>query len=206
MNRRWIARLEERKIEKRTKKRDSKSPLIGSDLFGTDEGDEEERIHRMFGCSREYVEEEHLGSSIHTGIGCTLAMANSKSSSNFRNAMFAGKQSLLPPKSPFPSVSAYADYTPTGVLGPKAVPKPREGEIYTISVLPLTAFYWRSNLLGLTISLMSQRLLFAEEVIGVHQVTHLQFDYLKDVQHAPYYAEANSAKPKNRAWESLVNA
>ncbi|XP_044462469.1 uncharacterized protein At4g06598-like [Mangifera indica] len=58
-------------------------------------------------------------------------MANSKGSSNFRNSVNSGKHALLPPKSPFPSVSpAYVDYAPSGVIGPKAIQKPREGNIH----------------------------------------------------------------------------
>lgn len=58
-------------------------------------------------------------------------MANSKGSSNIRNSLFSGKHALLPPKSPFPSISsAYSDYIPTGVVGPKAVQKPREGSVH----------------------------------------------------------------------------
>ena len=42
--------------------------------------------------------------------------------------MFAGKHALLPPKSPFPTVSpTYTDYVPNNVIGSKAVQKPREG-------------------------------------------------------------------------------
>lgn len=42
--------------------------------------------------------------------------------------MFAGKHALLPPKSPFPTVSpTYTDYVPNNVIGSKAVHKHREG-------------------------------------------------------------------------------
>ncbi|KAJ0010249.1 hypothetical protein Pint_33258 [Pistacia integerrima] len=58
-------------------------------------------------------------------------MANSKGSSNFRNSLYSGKHALLPPKSPFPSVSpAYVDYASSAVIGPKAIQKPREGNIH----------------------------------------------------------------------------
>ncbi|KAF7803607.1 bZIP transcription factor 63 [Senna tora] len=58
-------------------------------------------------------------------------MANSKASSGIRNFMYSGKHALLPPKSPFPSVSgAYADYVPNPAIGSKVVHKPREGNIY----------------------------------------------------------------------------
>lgn len=55
-------------------------------------------------------------------------MANSKGPSTIRNMMYSGKNPLLPPKSPFPSISpSYAEYIPTSVIGPKAIPKPRDG-------------------------------------------------------------------------------
>ncbi|XP_061365723.1 uncharacterized protein At4g06598-like [Gastrolobium bilobum] len=58
-------------------------------------------------------------------------MANSKGSSGIRNLMCPGKHALLPPKSPFPSVSqAYADYVPNPTLGSKAANKPREGKTH----------------------------------------------------------------------------
>ena len=56
------------------------------------------------------------------------AMANSKGSSTVRNMMYNGKNPLLPPKSPFPSISpSYSEYVPTSVIGSKALPKPRDG-------------------------------------------------------------------------------
>ncbi|KAI4298968.1 hypothetical protein L6164_032471 [Bauhinia variegata] len=71
-----------------------------------------------------------LESSICKGIG-SVYMANSKSSSGVRNFMYSGKQALLPPKSPFPSVSqAYADYVPNHAIGSKAAHKPREGSTH----------------------------------------------------------------------------
>ncbi|EOX98112.1 hypothetical protein QUC31_015342 [Theobroma cacao] len=58
-------------------------------------------------------------------------MPNSKGSTNIRNLMFAGKHALLPPKSPFPTVSpTYTDYVPNNVIGSKAVQKPREGSTH----------------------------------------------------------------------------
>ncbi|XVF67669.1 hypothetical protein PTKIN_Ptkin10aG0140100 [Pterospermum kingtungense] len=58
-------------------------------------------------------------------------MANSKGSTNIRNFMFGGKHALLPPKSPFPTVSpAYTDFAPNNVIGSKAVQKPREGSTH----------------------------------------------------------------------------
>ncbi|GFP99228.1 uncharacterized protein at4g06598 [Phtheirospermum japonicum] len=41
--------------------------------------------------------------------------------------LYNGKNSLLPPKSPFPSISpSYTDYIPTSAIGPKTLPKPRD--------------------------------------------------------------------------------
>ncbi|GLT39980.1 hypothetical protein SLA2020_141440 [Shorea laevis] len=58
-------------------------------------------------------------------------MANSKGSTNVRNLMYSGKHALLPPKSPYPSVSsAYTDYVPSNVVGSKAVQKPMEGNAH----------------------------------------------------------------------------
>lgn len=58
-------------------------------------------------------------------------MANSKGSSNIRNMVYSGKHALLPPKSPFPSISpAYTDYVPGGVIGSRAMQKPREGNAH----------------------------------------------------------------------------
>lgn len=58
-------------------------------------------------------------------------MANSKGSSNMRNWMYSGKHALLPPKSPFPSVSPpYADFVPNPAIGSKVVQKPRAGNAH----------------------------------------------------------------------------
>ncbi|KAA8545495.1 hypothetical protein F0562_020279 [Nyssa sinensis] len=55
-------------------------------------------------------------------------MANTKGASNIRNMLYNGKHSLLPPKSPFPSISpSYVDYFPSPVVGPKGIAKPGEG-------------------------------------------------------------------------------
>ncbi|XP_010548885.1 PREDICTED: uncharacterized protein At4g06598 isoform X2 [Tarenaya hassleriana] len=56
-------------------------------------------------------------------------MATSKQSQNVRNLIYPGKHALLPPKIPFPSVSAsYAEYIPSEFNGSKPVRKPREGK------------------------------------------------------------------------------
>ncbi|KAL9232091.1 hypothetical protein vseg_007236 [Gypsophila vaccaria] len=58
-------------------------------------------------------------------------MANAKGSTNFRNVMPNGKNSLLPPKCPFPSINApYADYVPSSSVGTKSFSKSRDGNTY----------------------------------------------------------------------------
>lgn len=58
-------------------------------------------------------------------------MANTKGSSNIRNLIYSGKHALLPPKSPFPSVSpSYVDYVHSPAIGSKAIQKPREGNTH----------------------------------------------------------------------------
>lgn len=55
-------------------------------------------------------------------------MANSKGPSSMRNMMYNGKSSLLPPKSPFPSISpSYVDYVPSSAFTQKDNSKPRDG-------------------------------------------------------------------------------
>lgn len=55
-------------------------------------------------------------------------MANSKGS-NIRN-LYAGKNSLLPPKCPFPSITSYNDHVPNAAVGSKGIPKSREGNTF----------------------------------------------------------------------------
>lgn len=58
-------------------------------------------------------------------------MANSKGPSSFRSMMHNGKHSLLPPKSPCPSITpSYVDYVPSPAIGAKGMPKPRDGNSY----------------------------------------------------------------------------
>ncbi|XP_059291683.1 uncharacterized protein At4g06598-like isoform X1 [Lycium ferocissimum] len=57
-----------------------------------------------------------------------FAMANSKGASSMRNMMYNGKSSLLPPKSPFPSISpSYVDYVPSSTVTHKDISKYRDG-------------------------------------------------------------------------------
>nr|GEX49065.1 basic-leucine zipper domain-containing protein [Tanacetum cinerariifolium] len=58
-------------------------------------------------------------------------MANSKGHSTMRSMMYNGKHSLLPPKSPFPSIApSYADYVSSSAVGPKGTPKYRDGNTH----------------------------------------------------------------------------
>lgn len=54
-------------------------------------------------------------------------MANSKGPSTMRSTMYSGKHPLLPPKSPFPSISpSYADYVSNPAIAPKGPPRYRD--------------------------------------------------------------------------------
>lgn len=55
-------------------------------------------------------------------------MANSKGPASVRNLMYNTRNSLLPPKIPFPSIApSYVDYVPSSAIGQKGTQKPREG-------------------------------------------------------------------------------
>ncbi|KAL3538525.1 hypothetical protein ACH5RR_001891 [Cinchona calisaya] len=55
-------------------------------------------------------------------------MANSKGPASMRNMMYGGRNSLLPPKSPFPSMAQpYVDYVPNSANGQKGTMRAREG-------------------------------------------------------------------------------
>ncbi|KAM3219573.1 hypothetical protein P3L10_024104 [Capsicum annuum] len=55
-------------------------------------------------------------------------MANSKGPCTMTNMMYNGKSSLLPPKSPFPSMApSYVDYVPGSAVNQKGILKPRDG-------------------------------------------------------------------------------
>lgn len=58
-------------------------------------------------------------------------MANTKGSANIKSFMHPAKHALLPPKSPFPTVSSsYADYAQTTAVGSKVLQKPKEGNTH----------------------------------------------------------------------------
>ncbi|KAK4271198.1 hypothetical protein QN277_019925 [Acacia crassicarpa] len=138
-------------------------------------------------------------------------MANPKASSGMRNFMYSGKHALLPPKSPFPSISgAYADYVPNTTIGSKFVQKPREGNSH----------HQRTSSESLVIEEQPSWLddLLNEPDAPIRKGGHRRsssdsfpyldtdFDYGKDARHLPMYAEIKSTKKNNRAWDSSLNA
>lgn len=159
-------------------------------------------------------------------------MANSKGPSTVRN-MYNGKHSLLPPKSPFPSIApSYADYAPTPAIGPKGIPKYREGnshhqrtssESHLIEEQPS----WLDELLNepetpvrrghRRSSSDSFAYVDAANAANIDYTAQDEYkfrnltsvpswgsqDFVKDARNASFYAEPNSMlKHKNRPWES----
>ncbi|CAO2815413.1 unnamed protein product [Amaranthus hypochondriacus] len=58
-------------------------------------------------------------------------MENPKGSANIRNLMQSGKNYLLPPKSPFPSITpSYTEYRPIASLGSKSASRCRDGNAF----------------------------------------------------------------------------
>lgn len=165
-------------------------------------------------------------------------MANSKGSSGIRNLMYPGKYSLLPPKSPFPSVSqAYVDYVPNPTVGPKAANKPREGNTHhqrtsSESLVIDEQPSWLDDLLNepdtpvrrgghrrsssdsfayidtanaSNIGYADQDEYKYKNLVSIPSWSSQDFDRSKDARHVPMYAEMNSAKQKNRSWDSFSN-
>ncbi|KAE9602904.1 putative transcription factor bZIP family [Lupinus albus] len=174
-----------------------------------------------------------LESSISKGI-YSASMANSKGSSGVRNFMYPGKHPLLPPKSPFPTVSqAYVDYLPNSAVGSKAVQKPREGnthhqrtssESHVMEEQPS----WLDDLLNepetpvrrgghrrsssdssfaYLDKFNATNINYAEQnLLSIPSWASQEFDQGKDARHIPTYAEMNAAKQRNRSWDSFSNA
>ncbi|OIW17925.1 hypothetical protein TanjilG_17761 [Lupinus angustifolius] len=160
-------------------------------------------------------------------------MAYSKGSSSVRNFMYPGKHPLLPPKSPYPSVSqAYADYVPNSAAGSKAVQKPREGnthhqrtssESHVMEEQPS----WLDDLLnepetpvrrgGHRRSSSDSSFAYFDTVNATNvnyadqnllsntSWSFQEFDHGKDARHIPTYAEMNAARQRNRSWDSFSN-
>ncbi|KAJ4964107.1 hypothetical protein NE237_024046 [Protea cynaroides] len=150
------------------------------------------------------------------------AMANSKGSSNIRNFLYSGKQSLLPPKSPFPGIlPSYAECGTSPEIGSKGIPKPREAnrhhqrtssESFLIEEQPS----WLDDLLNepetpvrrghrrsssdsyayLDVANASNMENVAQEDkfknASVPIWGSLEFDPYKDARHASFYTELNS--------------
>ncbi|TKY60151.1 regulation of transcription [Spatholobus suberectus] len=166
-------------------------------------------------------------------------MANSKGSSGVRNFMYPGKHALLPPKSPFPSVSqAYADYVPNPAVGLKPANRPREGNIHhqrtsSESLIIEEQPSWLDDLLNepetpvrrgghrrsssdsfayidtvnaSNINYADQDEYKYKNLMSIPSWSSQDFDRSKDARHVPVYAEMNSAKQKNRSWDSFSNA
>ncbi|KAK7359105.1 hypothetical protein VNO77_01051 [Canavalia gladiata] len=180
-----------------------------------------------------------LESSICKGIIDSACMANSKGSSGVRNFMYPGKHALLPPKSPFPSVSqAYADYIPNPAVGSKTINRPREGNTHhqrtsSESLVIEEQPSWLDDLLNepetpvrrgghrrsssdsfayidtvnaSNISYADQDEYKYKNLMSIPSWSSQDFDRSKDARHIPVYAEMNSAKQKNRSWDSFSNA
>ncbi|XP_019444131.1 PREDICTED: uncharacterized protein At4g06598-like isoform X2 [Lupinus angustifolius] len=161
-------------------------------------------------------------------------MANSKGSSGVRNFMYPGKHPLLPPKSPFPSVSqAYVDYVPNSAVGSKAVQKPREGNTHhqrtsSESHIMEEQPSWLDDLLNepeipvrrgghrrsssdssfaYLDTFNATNINYAEQnLLSIPSWVSQEFDHGKDARHIPTYAEMNAAKQRNRSWDSFSNA
>ncbi|XP_042503423.1 uncharacterized protein At4g06598-like [Macadamia integrifolia] len=149
-------------------------------------------------------------------------MANSKGSSNIRNFPYSGKQSLLPPKSPFPSIpSSYAEYGTSPAIVSKGIPKPREGHRHhqrtsSESILIEEQPSWLDDLLNepetpvrrghrrsssdsfayLDVANASNMEYVAQEDkfknASVPTWGSLEFDPYQDARHASFYTEPNS--------------
>ena len=153
--------------------------------------------------------------------------------------MYPGKHALLPPKSPFPSVSqAYADYVSNPAVGSKAALKPREGNTHhqrtsSESLVIEEQPSWLDDLLNepetpvrrgghrrsssdsfayidtvnmSDISYADQDEYKYRNLLSTPSWSSQDFDHSKDARHIPMYAEMNSAKQKNRLWDSFSNA
>ncbi|KAK7247297.1 hypothetical protein RIF29_42178 [Crotalaria pallida] len=175
---------------------------------------------------------EDLESSFPKGIH-SASMANSKGSSGIRNFMYPGKHPLLPPKSPFPSVSqAYADYVPNSTVGSKAVQKPREGNTHhqrtsSESVVMEEQPSWLDDLLNepetpvrrgghrrsssdssfayLDTADASNIGYADQNLMSIPFWSSQDFNHGKDARHIPSYAELNALKHRNRSWDSFSN-
>ncbi|KAL7002084.1 hypothetical protein U1Q18_003235 [Sarracenia purpurea var. burkii] len=151
-------------------------------------------------------------------------MANLKGPSNIKNTIHNGKTSLLPPKSPFPSISpSYVDCVSSPAIGPKGIGKPRDmnshqrtsSESFLVEEQPS----WLDELLNepetpvrkgghrrsssdsfaSTADYVSQDGYRFGNMISVPSWGSQDFEYYKDVQ------RSSLGKPRNRAHNLSLN-
>ncbi|RRT60281.1 hypothetical protein B296_00010488 [Ensete ventricosum] len=164
---------------------------------------------------------------------CNKLMANMRAAANMRSSAPGAKQSFLPPRCPLPTVSP--SYGDCGSLGPRGIPRPKEGqrhhqrtssESFLIEEQPL----WLDDLLnepetpvrrGAHRRSTSDSFAYLDGVslsnigsVGQEQQSFpalspwmsQELNHHKDVGHFSYYPEANSSgRPQLKAWESAVD-
>ncbi|RWW35924.1 hypothetical protein BHE74_00059092 [Ensete ventricosum] len=164
---------------------------------------------------------------------CNKLMANMRAAANMRSSAPGAKQSFLPPRCPLPTVSP--SYGDCGSLGPRGIPRPKEGqrhhqrtssESFLIEEQPL----WLDDLLnepetpvrrGAHRRSTSDSFAYLDGVslsnigsVGQEQQSFpalspwmsQELNHHKDVGHFSYYPEANpSGRPQLKAWESAVD-
>ncbi|PPD75061.1 hypothetical protein GOBAR_DD28026 [Gossypium barbadense] len=140
-------------------------------------------------------------------------MANSKGSTNIRNFMVSGKHALLPPKSPFPTVSpAYTDYVPNSVIGSKAVQKPREGNTHhqrtsSESLRMEEQPSWLDDLLNepeTPVRRGGHRRSSTQDEFRYQNMINTPSWASQDARLSSLYSDVNLVK-QNRAWDSSLN-
>uniref|UniRef100_A0A1J3EBL5 BZIP domain-containing protein n=1 Tax=Noccaea caerulescens TaxID=107243 RepID=A0A1J3EBL5_NOCCA len=156
-------------------------------------------------------------------------MASSKGSESVRSLMHSGKNALLPPKIPFPSVSAsYTEYTPCGLIGSRHGQKLSDekthhqrtsSESHLVEELP----FWLDDLLNepesparkcghRRSSSDSYAYLDVANATNISLTLQNDFSYRSPVRgiqdldrnQNAFYADANLLKQKNRQRDSLV--
>ncbi|KAL1214508.1 hypothetical protein V5N11_000281 [Cardamine amara subsp. amara] len=153
---------------------------------------------------------------------------SSKGSQSVRNLMYPGKHALLPPKIPFPSVSAsYTEYIPSGLIGSRHGQKLRDektnhqrtsSESHLVEELP----FWLDDLLNepdsparkcghRRSSSDSYAYLDVANATNISLTLQNDFSYRNTVsstqrgtQDAACYSDANYLKQKNRQRDSLA--
>ncbi|KAK9070668.1 hypothetical protein SSX86_011070 [Deinandra increscens subsp. villosa] len=120
-------------------------------------------------------------------------MANSKRPSTMRSMIYNGKHSLLPPKSPFPSIApSYADYVSNSAIGPNGPPKYRD----------VNPHHQRTSSESF---LIEEQPSWLDDLLNEPETP--DFDLYKDFRNLSFYADPNTMiKNKDRAWDSPQNA